>query len=130
MRSVVVVFPASMWAAIPILRVRSSGVVLATVPCLASFPVLPAIMGKGLVGLGHLVGVFLLLHGPATKVGGIEDLVGQLLHHPALRSLAGEADDPAESEGRAAGGVHLHRHLVVRAAHAAALDLQGGLHVV
>ena len=55
---------------------------------------------------------------------------GELLHHRALGALAGEADQPAQGERGAPGGVDLDRHLVVRAADAAALDLEGGLDVV
>jgi len=36
-------------------------------------------VGEGLVGLGHLVGVFATLHGGAETVGGIQDLVAEAL---------------------------------------------------
>src|SRR5437899_9562388 len=100
-----------MWAAIPMLRVRSRGVVLGTISVLAWFPFLPAVVGEGLVGLGHLVRVFLLLHGPAPQVGRVHDLVCRLLLEKKNGALAGEADDPAEGEGGAAGWVQLQRQL-------------------
>jgi hypothetical protein len=39
----------------------------------------PAVVGEGLVGLGHLVGVLALLHAGAEAVAGVEDLVHQAL---------------------------------------------------
>src|SRR5687768_15030893 len=83
-------------------------------------------MGEGLVGLRHLVGVFLLLHRAAAHVGGVHDLVRELGRHRALRALAGEADEPAQRQRRAAGRVHLDGDLVVRSAHAPALTSSDG----
>src|SRR5256885_3049906 len=42
---------------------------------------LPAEMGEGAVGLGHLVHLFLLLHDGAGVVVGVDDLGGDRLAH-------------------------------------------------
>src|ERR1043166_6432504 len=95
MRSVVVVLPASMCAAMPMLRVHSSGngrslaltgeiLALSVTTVMAGAAeadmegtdelTLPTQMGEGAVRLGHLVGVFLLLHDAARVVVGVDDL--------------------------------------------------------
>src|ERR1039458_4201558 len=139
MRSVAVVFPASMCAMMPMLRQRFRGTVRATPenPCgplfaavqsnsgrlLASpavpdascwpaqspFPrslvpsvpwslLLPPVMRKGLVGLGHAVHVFLFLHGRATSVGRIQQLVTQLVGHALLAAAAAVRNQPADGQ--------------------------------
>src|SRR5689334_1964388 len=75
--------------------------------------------------------VFTLLHGAAAKVGGVEQLVGQLLlHRLAVAARGGVADDPADAEREPAVRVHFHRHLVVAAADAARLHFEARLDVV
>ena len=87
-------------------------------------------MGEGLVRLGHLVRVLALLHCSAEAVGGIEDLVHKALGHGLLTTLARVADEPAQRERVAAGGLDLDGHLVGGTADAAATDLELGLDVV
>src|SRR6201746_2755398 len=99
MRSVVVVLPASMCAMMPMfrtllrsvvmstateslfLRGRSLGCGRRTMPRGVVFPSRrsPAVVGEGLVGLGHLVGVLALLHRGTEAVGGVEDLIHEPL---------------------------------------------------
>src|SRR5919204_5656760 len=146
MRSVVVVLPASMWAMMPMLRVFSSEYCRSTsssafcllytrrggpvsAPLFVGLP-LPAIVRERLVGLGHLVRVFALLHGRAAIVGGVEQLGCELLGHAALGAPSRGTDHPAHGQRRAAIGPHLHRHLVRRAADAARLHLDRRLDVV
>src|SRR5450631_1551091 len=50
--------------------------------------VLPAVVRKGLVRLGHLVRVFATLHSGTKAVARIEDLVHQALGHRLLAPLA------------------------------------------
>src|SRR5271167_5216385 len=94
MRSVAVVFPASMCAEIPMLRYRSMGVVRAICSRISRRfapnstgskrprptnqymgrpgiyqPALPAVVRERLVGLGHAVGIFTLAHGRAAIRG-------------------------------------------------------------
>src|ERR1700745_1749025 len=97
MRSVVVVLPASMCAMIPMLRTiaRSVAVWGATLGVLRSRaflvcqpPLLPAVVGEGLVGLRHLVGVLTALDARAKAVAGVEQLVHQPLGHRSVRGLA------------------------------------------
>src|SRR3954454_23502774 len=90
----------------------------------------PAVVGEGLVRLGHLVGVLALLHRGTEAVGGVEDLVHQPLGHRLLAAVLGVADEPAERQRRAAGALDLDRDLVRRATDAAGLDLDGRLDVV
>src|SRR5690242_17848531 len=113
MRSVVVVLPASTCAMIPMLRVRSSetardwsgfvAIVRAPVvwlappsgsPCVR----LPAVVRECLVGVGHLVNVFALLHRVAAVLRGVDDLVREAIHHRLLVALARVLDDPAHAQ--------------------------------
>src|SRR5258706_1534932 len=120
MRSVTVVLPASMWAMIPMLRVRASGTWRVTA---AICPGLPLEMAEGLVGLGHLVGVLATLDGGAKPVRCIHELGSELLAHALAVALAGGLDEPAHAERQAAIAADLDRHLVRRATDAAGLDL-------
>src|SRR3954462_14762798 len=150
MRSVVVVLPASMCAMMPMLRTLLRSVVMSTATeslflrgrylgCGrrtsargAVFPSRrsPAVVGEGLVGLGHLVGVLALLHSGTEAVGGVEDLVHQALGHRLLTTVGGVAHEPAQGQRGAAAGLDLDRHLVGGATDTAGLDLDGGLDVV
>src|SRR3954470_20414129 len=122
MRSVVVVLPASICAMIPMLRVmaRSAGLAisLSRLSCSAGgagatgFPRLPAVVGEGLVGLGHLVRVLATLDAGTKAVAGVEDLVHEALGHRLLAALLGVAEEPAQGERGAAGRLDLDRHLV------------------
>src|SRR5271157_3588163 len=117
MRSVVVVLPASMWAAIPMLRVHSSGngrfgefcaeILALSVTTvidgdatadMRTNPALPAQVGEGAVRLRHLVRVFLLLHHRARVVVGVYDLGGEGVAHGDALPGAGGVDDPADRE--------------------------------
>src|SRR4051794_9867118 len=115
-----------MCAMIPMLRTLARVVWRSVVTVVVS----PAVVGEGLVGLGHLVGVLAPLDARTEAVGGIEELVHEALGHGLLAALPGVADEPAKSERVGAAGLDLDRHLVGRTADAAALDLEGGLHVV
>ena len=89
-------------------------------------PPLPAEVGECLVGFGHLVGVFALLHGAAAVVGSIHDLAGQTLGHGALTAGTGIGRQPAQTEGLTTGGTDLHRDLIGGATDAAGLGFQAG----
>src|ERR1035437_3563337 len=164
MRSVAVVFPASMCAMIPMFRQRFRATVRATAisslralsargflgsagPKLQTLPSrrivlpgfkssafraarLPAVVGKGLVGLGHAVNVFLLLHRRAAPVGRIQQLVAQLVGHALFAAVAAIGDQPADGQRGAPVGIDLDRHLVVGAAHAPGLHLKQRLAIL
>src|SRR6202453_2211921 len=141
MRSVVVVLPASMCAMIPMLRTlaRSTAVTVATFPrsrkvlvlvSLGSGLRLPAVVGEGLVGLRHLVGVLAPLDAGAEAVARVEQLVHEPLGHRLLAAVPGVGDDPAQRERGAARRADLDRHLVGGAADPAAADLERRLDVV
>src|SRR6266700_2473352 len=123
---------------IPMLRTRAKPVMAASVDTEASsfgssYGVgagLPAVVGEGLVGLGHLVHVLAALDARAKAVGGVEDLVHQPLGHRLLTALPGERGEPAQRQSGAATSAHLDRHLIGRATDPAALDLQRRLDVV
>ena len=89
-------------------------------------PNLPAEMGERLVGLGCLVDFLALLHGAAGVVGGVHEFAGQALSHGALAAGTGVGRQPAQTQGRAAGGTDLHGDLIGGAAHTAGLDFQAG----
>src|ERR1022692_5213380 len=106
-----------MWAMIPMFRVLASGWwrVLASamidqlsgssrrscsLPGLGpQWPVLPAVVGGGLVGFRHLVQVLAAFGGGADAVGRVADLVGQPLRHRLLTALLGVADQPPDGQG-------------------------------
>src|SRR5215475_1947082 len=107
-----------MCAMMPMLRVRSSGVVRAMGDLDGD---LPAIVGEGLVGLRHAMRVFALLHRLAALVRGVDDLVGELLEHALAAAATRVLFDPAHGERRGALGPHLDRDLIGGAADAARL---------
>src|SRR6202030_2613515 len=57
-----------------------------------------AIVRKGSVCLGHLVGVLASLDGGTQAIAGIQDLACQPLDHVLLATLLGEADQPAQCQ--------------------------------
>src|SRR5262249_31886114 len=141
MRSVVVVLPASIWAMMPMFLQRSNGTCLGTIitfwkpeliPVLAKLKnqFSPAVMRKSLVGFGHAVNVFLLLDRCATTIGGIEQLVRELVDHSFFTTSATVAHQPANRERGAAIRIHLHRNLIVRATYAASLHFEERLAVL
>ena len=91
---------------------------------------LPAVVGEGLVGLGHLVHVLAALRRRADAVGGVEDLVGEPVRHRLLAPRLGVAGEPADRERRRAARAHVDGDLVGRAAHAARPHLELGADVV
>src|SRR5579859_820451 len=94
------------------------------------FLALPAVMREGLVGLRHAVGVFALLDGGATVVGGVKQLARQAVDHGGLAALAGVIDQPADREGLAALGADFDGDLIGGTTDAARADFQSRLHVV
>src|SRR5712692_5872016 len=144
MRSVDVVFPASMCAMIPMLRVSSSLNALPIAPETAFFsPVrvatasltptthsLPAVMRERLVRFRHAVHVFLLLHRPATRIRRVNQLIRQLVHHGLARALPRVLQQPANRQRLPPERIHFHRNLIVRAAHPPRLHFQQRLHVL
>src|SRR6266536_3517933 len=151
MRSVVVVFPASMWAMMPMFLHRSNGTVLGTALFLlfslgvcksvvsrlssasSSQPEarssLPPVMCECLVRFRHTMHVFFLLDSGALAIGGIEQLVRQLVDHSFFAATARIAHDPADGERRAPVRTDFDRHLVVRATDAARLHFEQRLGV-
>src|ERR1700751_1931269 len=73
---------------------------------------LPAVVGEGLVGLRHLVGVLAPFHAGAQAVARVQQLVHEPLGHVLLPPVPGVGDDPAQRELGAAGGADLDRPLV------------------
>src|SRR5882757_4997966 len=149
MRSVDVVFPASMCAIIPMLRVSSSLNALPIAPGTAFFsparvatasltpttysllaPFLPAIMRERLVRFRHAMHVFLLLHRSAARVCRVNQLVRELVHHGLTRAFPRILQQPANCERLPAERIHFHRNLVVRASNAPRLHFQQRLHVL
>src|ERR1700674_5193175 len=144
MRSVDVVFPASMCAIIPMLRVSSSLTALPIVPETAFFSParvatasltettypLPAVMRERLVRFRHAVHVFLLLHRPAARIRRINQFIRELVHHRLARALPRILQQPANRQRLPAERIHFHRNLVVRAAHAPRFHFQQRLHVL
>src|SRR5215475_1329038 len=127
MRSVVVVFPASMWAMMPMFRVRSRGTSRAM---LRHAWALPAVVGEGLVRLRHAMRVLLLLDGTAAPVGGVEQLARELGGHGLLRPRPRVLHQPAHGERRPPRGADLDRDLVGGAADATGPYLHDRLRLI
>src|SRR5438045_9801466 len=126
MRSVVVVFPASMCAAMPIFRVLSRSNCAAMVVTLPtgdpvslgrSRPYLPEV-SKCLVGFRHPVGVFTPLHRCSLVVGGVQQLAGQPLRHRPPAAPPRRRNQPPDPKALPPVRTHFYRHLIGRAAHA------------
>src|SRR6185437_1306301 len=155
MRSVAVVFPASICAMIPMFRQRFNGTWRATlfpqflllfpaqaqrprlVSCFflspepyALSPVLPAIVRERLVRLSHAMHVFLLLHRRAAAIGRVQQFRRELVDHALLAPRPSVAHQPANRQRRAPLRVHFNRNLIVRAAHAPRLYFQQRLAVL
>src|ERR1700757_100102 len=115
-----------MWAMIPMFRTRSRATTCSVKFVLkSSFLIrLPAVVRKGLVGLRHPVDVVLSLERAALLVERVQNLVGELVAHALLPPLARERQEPAHGERAGPALRDLDRHLVVRAADAAAAHLQ------
>src|SRR5882762_1111604 len=116
-----------MCAMIPMLRVSSSLNALPIVPETAFFsPVrvaiasltktthsLPAIMRECLVRFRHAVHVFLLLHRPAARIGRINQLIRELVHHRLARALPRILQQPANRQRLPAERLHFQQRLHV-----------------
>src|SRR3954467_5467537 len=107
MRSVSVVLPASMCAAMPMFRVFSSGnlrfgefgfVVAFGLSRVAVAILLPAEMCKGAVRLRHLVSVVALLDRIALTSRGVFQFSGERFRHRHAAAVIGKGHDPAHRE--------------------------------
>src|SRR4051794_15918340 len=90
----------------------------------------PPIMREGLVRFRHAVYVFFLLDSGAAVVGGIQQLIRQLVDHSLFAASARIGDDPANRQRRPPVRVYFHRNLVVGATNAAGLHFQQRLAVL
>src|ERR1700730_731114 len=132
MRSGEVVLPASICAMMPMLRVSAScalramsGLPRLSPLSLQNHPLplmpglkktqqaaemtgaqLPAIVRKRLVGFRHAMHVFLLLHRAAACVGGIHQLLCQLVSHGLARARARVKQQPANRKRLPAEWIH------------------------
>src|ERR1019366_9373163 len=114
----------------PAYRTYPTGALITPAQSLTIPARLPAVVSKGLVGVGHAVHVFLLLHGRAAPVGRIQQLVAQLVRHALFAAVPSVGNQPANRQRGAPVRVHFNRNLVVGAAHAAGLYLEKRLAVL
>src|SRR3970282_1251022 len=98
MGSVVVVFPASICAEMPMFRYLSMGVLRATI--LTRIPLEP-VVGERLVGVRHAVYFLAFLHCAAAALGGLLQLAGQAHGHGFLAALLRRLADPAHRQRHA-----------------------------
>ena len=73
---------------------------------------LPAVMAERFVRVGHLVGVFPLLHRGAATVDCIEQLAGKALFHGVFVAVLGSRDQPADRKGLTALGADFDGDLI------------------
>src|SRR6266702_6098531 len=120
MRSVVVVFPASICAEIPMFRYRSIGVARATVtddpierPDWPGWPpALPEVVREGLVGLRHAMRVLALADGGTAVFCGVHQFVSEAKRHGLLAAVTSSLDDPAHGQCLAASRANFNGYLV------------------
>src|SRR5579862_948156 len=106
MRSVVVVLPASMWAIMPILRVRSNGYALGIGYLLVSIVSLKLFVGsvlkfemrKCFIGFRHLVHVFFFLDRVAFVICSSHKFCRKLQRHRFIFAFRGISDQPANRQ--------------------------------
>src|SRR5208282_2267685 len=91
---------------------------------------LPAVVGKGFVGLGHFGHVLAAFHGRAHAVAGVDDLVREAISHGLLTALFREVGQPSYSQSRRTTRANLHRDLIGRTADAARTHFQLGPNVL
>src|SRR5580658_1335160 len=92
--------------------------------------VLPAVVGKRLVGVRHSMCVFALLDRAAAIGGRVENFRSQPLFHRLLAASARRSDQPAHRERIAPRRTYLARNLIVGAADSPRANLDGGTDVV
>src|ERR1051326_7502729 len=108
MRSVVVVFPASMCAMIPMFRTLSIATGRSAIFSATFISLIPEVAER-IVAFSHPMGFFLSLHRTAGVLSRVEDLERELLGHALAAALTREADDPAAGQGQTAVGPDLDR---------------------
>src|SRR5260221_1750458 len=84
---------------------------------------LPLVVRERLVGLGHLVRLFLAADRAAGVVHRVDELTCQALGHRLARTLARGLNEPTHRERATPIGADLHRDLIRRPTDAARLDL-------
>ena len=127
----VVVFPASIWAMMPILRVLSKGTILGIAlyrekkeadqppPFLRIFFLnLPSIMSKGAIRLRHTMSVFFFLYCGASIISRVQQFTRQLFFHGLFATIARRLDQPAHAQRNTPLWPNLYRNLIGGAAYA------------
>src|SRR5947208_8846120 len=116
-----------MWAAMPMLRVRSSGnlrsgefgfIEAGFFSRVAVAIKLPAEMRKSPVGLRHFVRVLAFLDRVALTGGGVFDFLRQRVGHRHAFAPVSVLHDPTRGERDLPRRRNFHRHLISRAADA------------
>ena len=69
-------------------------------------------MREGLVGLGHAVGVVLLLDGTTLALGRCDQFGSEAVGHALVATRTGVLNEPTEGERGTTLGPHFDRHLV------------------
>src|ERR1700733_7831480 len=87
-------------------------------------------MGESLVCLRHSMNVVLFLNRSTAHVGGIRQLVRQLVRHALVGPAAGVLQNPANRQTDPAVLGNFHRNLIVCAAHAPGLHFEQRLSVL
>ena len=90
----------------------------------------PAVMRERFVGLRHPMNIFLPSNSATPVVGGLNQLVSQLLEHRTAAALTRKLYQPTHSQGLASLRANFDRHLIVRPAYPPGLHLDHGFGVV
>ena len=91
---------------------------------------LPAEVGKGAVGLRHLVNVVALADGSTGIIGGILDFIGKGDVHRGALATTCKSDNPAHCESFGPGGRHLEGNLVCGSTNPTAFHLHPRLGIL
>src|SRR3989304_4485070 len=123
-----------MWAIMPILRISSRGKALVTffspaagvltLTLLLIVNLLPSVVSKGPVGLGHSMRIFPFLNGGALSLESFGEFIGQFFGHGLAFPGLGRLYQPGQRQEKSALRLDFHRHLVGRAADTPGLDLE------
>src|SRR5882757_11374603 len=128
-----------MWAAMPMLRVRSSGnlrsgefgfVEAGFFSIVAVAIKLPAEMRKSAVGLRHLMRVFAFFDRVALTGGGVLDFLGERISHRPAPAIIGVLHDPPHRERDLPRWRNFHWRLIGRAPNPTRFYFQAGSHIL
>src|SRR5579872_2491616 len=124
MRSVTVVLPASMCAAIPMFRTRLSGTLFIIVSQL------PSKVGECTVRFSLTVHIIFLFNCPTTLLKSIKELKSKALAHRLIRASSRRFNHPTHCKGTCTPNRNFHWNLVHATTHTTRANFDSRNHVI